>query len=325
MTIEKLSSGSYRIRAMAHGKRYSLTVKKKPSERIARQLIEEKIALDAPAAAHMSFKIAGQKYINVKSNVLSPSTVRCYNGILRNLPKDFLDIDVGYIRTYEVQKVINDYAENHSPKSTHNVHGFISAVLKMFCPDVHIHVTLPQKPRTEHYTPSQDDVKAVLDRAKDTDFYVPLYLATLSCRTSEICALSLEDLHGDELTINKALVKAEDGYVLKPTPKTDASNRIIVLPHDLADRIRQQGYVYNRSPRKIYYYLQRSLKRLGIPAFPVHKLRHFFASYAHDMGYSDAQIQKMGGWSTDDVMKRVYRHALNENDARKQIASDFKF
>ena len=325
MTIEALPSGSYRIREMANGKRYSLTVKKKPSDRVARQLIDEQIAKDSGATPLMSFRIAAMKYIGVKDNVLSPSTIRGYNSMIRNIPEDFLNLDIGEIKTYDVQKLVNDYIADHSAKSTYNLHGFVVAVLGLFLPDLHIHTTLPQKPRTEPYTPSVDDVKALLSEAHDTEYYVPLYLATLSCRCSEICALTLDDLDGDQLTINKALVRADKGYILKPAPKTDASNRSITIPHELAERIREQGYVYKNYPQQIDKYLRRTLPKLGIPFFSLHKLRHFFASYAHDLGYSDATIQSIGGWSTDSVMKRVYRHAMNGDDARKQISEDFKF
>ena len=147
----------------------------------------------------------------------------------------------------------------------------------------------------------------------------------MGLRNSEICGLSITDLSGEQLTINKALVRGEGGYILKPTPKTDKSNRVITIPKDLADKIREQGYIYEGYPQQIDKYLRRAQKQLDIPSFGIHRMRHFFASYMHDLGYSDAVIQSLGGWSTDCVMKSVYRHALNEDEARAQIANDFLF
>jgi integrase len=69
--------------------------------------------------------------------------------------------------------------------------------------------------------------------------------------------------------------------------------------------------------------MRRALPKLGIPFFSLHKLRHFFASYSHELGYSDAVIQAIGGWETDHVMKSVYRHAMNKDQAKKNIAADF--
>ena len=324
MTIEQLPSGSYRIRQMDHGKMYSITVKKKPSERIARQLIAEKIDRISPYDG-LTMRTACAKYLNVKKNVLSPSTFREYTRTAKALPEDFLDMDVFEITDYDLQKVVNDLAETLAPKTVRNYHGFICAVLRLFNPKVKYSVTLPQKRHTEPYTPSYEDVKSILDYAHDTDYYVPFFLATLSLRASEICALELSDLNDqNQLSISKAYVRGVDGYVLKDTPKTDASYRTILLPDVLADRIREQGYVYRYHPSQLDKTLHRIQKKLSIPSFSIHKFRHFFASYAHDIGLSDAQIQKIGGWSSD-VMKRVYRHSLDTDSARGIIADEFAF
>jgi integrase len=55
-----------------------------------------------------------------------------------------------------------------------------------------------------------------------------------------------------------------------------------------------------------------------------HDLRHYFASYLHDKGFSDAEIMSLGGWKTDHVMKRVYRHAIKDktNDKIKEVMKE---
>ena len=171
-----------------------------------------------------------------------------------------------------------------------------------------------------------DDIKKLLEYSYGSDYYIPIFLASLSLRLGEICALTLADLDGDHLTINKALVYDNHGkYVLKPTPKTDASNRTIILPPELVQAINEKGFIYNHQPNPINKYLTRNLPKMGIPYFSIHQLRHFFASYAHDLGYSDAVIQSIGGWNTDHVMKSVYRYAMDESNAKKAMASDFSF
>ncbi len=323
MTIEKLPSGSYRVRQMEKGKMYSVTVPYKPSKKDAFELIQNKI--NHVVEDSMTFEQAALQYVDVKKNVLSPSSVRSYLSLTNNLPKKFLEMDIARIDDYAVQKLINDYAVDHSPKTVRNLNGFVLSVLRLFYPKVDISVTLPQKVHTEHYTPSQDDIKRIMDASRDTKYYIPLFLACLGLRNSEICALTIFDLKGTELTINKACVRGVDGYVIKNVPKTDASNRTITIPQEIADQIRSQGYVYDGYPQQIDKHLRRTQKKLNIPSFGVHRLRHFFASYMHDLGYSDAIIQSLGGWSTDNVMKSVYRHAMNEDEARKSVVNDFSF
>lgn len=321
MNIEKLPSGSYRIRVTERGKKYAITVPYKPSKKEAFELIERKIMNDR---GDITLEEAYKKYIDAKSNVLSPSTLRGYASIYRNMPAWILETNIGDIDDYTMQRVVNEYARDHSPKSTSNLYSLILTVIRLFNPRASIYATLPQKPRIEPHTPTLEDIKALLDHAYGSAYYVPLYLASLSLRVSEICALTIDDLVDDTLTINKALVRAETGYVLKPTPKTDASNRTITIPHDLAEYIRAQGYVYKGYPQNIDKYLRRTLPKLGIEFFSAHKMRHFFASYCHDLGMSEALIKKCGGWSSD-VFKRVYTHAMSVDEAKKTIQAKFDF
>ena len=325
MTIDKLPSGSYRIRQMDHGKVYTLVVKKRPSDRLARQLIDEKIA-KVPVGGDLTMEVACKKYLQAKKNVLSPSTYREYSRTANTLPDDFLMMNLSDISDYDLQVLVNGFAATLSPKTVRNYYGFVCAVLRLFNPKVVYSVTLPQKRRVEPYTPSYDDVKRILEEVENTDYYVPFFLATLSLRRSELCAIDPKrDLKGNELSIRRAYVRGINGYVIKDTPKSDASYRTILLPDVLAERIRDQGYVFRYNPNQLDKKLHRIQKKLGIPTFSIHKFRHFFASYAHDaLKLSDAQIQKIGGWSSD-VMKRVYRHAMNEDEAREMIAGEFSF
>ncbi len=65
------------------------------------------------------------------------------------------------------------------------------------------------------------------------------------------------------------------------------------------------------------------LRRSGVSDFRLHDCRHFFASYCHDVLHlSDAQIQKLGGWSTDYVMKRVYITSIT--DEKKTVETAFE-
>ena len=62
--------------------------------------------------------------------------------------------------------------------------------------------------------------------------------------------------------------------------------------------------------------------KLSIPRFPFHKLRHFFASYMHDLGYTDKQIQEFGGWKTDNMMKSVYQHEMEMDKVKENISDN---
>ncbi|MDO4620394.1 MAG: hypothetical protein Q4B09_07220, partial [Lachnospiraceae bacterium] len=76
------------------------------------------------------------------------------------------------------------------------------------------------------------------------------------------------------------------------------------------------------TPAALSEVFPRFLRSNGFPVFRLHDCRHFFASYCHDvMGLSDAQIMKLGGWSTPHIMKRVYITSIT--DKSKEVSSAF--
>jgi len=320
MNIEKLPSGSYRIRHTDNGITYRMTVKYKPTRTEAMALITEQIK-QKPVSAIITFEDACNAYIDAKYNVLSPTTRKEYLGTIGRLPESFKQTRLSQITSLTVQKVVNDLSVTRSPKTVQNYTAFITAVLRS--QEVAFRQPkLPQKEKKPIYIPTEDDIKAILAEISGSEYEIPFILSCFGLRRSEVCALTVDDLHGCELTINKAKVKDENKQWVIKTTKTTESTRTIIIPQDIADRIREQGYVFNGSPHSYQKMIPRVLKKLGLPSFSLHKMRHFFASYLHSKGYSDKQIQEMGGWKTDNVMKTVYQHAMDMDVAKQKAADD---
>ncbi len=326
MKIEKLPSGSYRIRKTYKGQTYTVVFDRKPTQKEAMQAMARELdkVQGTGTTERLTFKNAARRYMEDKSHVLSPSTIRGYQSILRNLPDSFTSLLVSDITSAAVQKTINTYSAGHSPKSTSNAHGFIVAVMGMFSPNTTINTTLPQKIRKEPYIPSDDDIKRILDYSRGTMFEIALILATFGLRRSEICAITPDDISGNTLTISKALVQdAEKNWITKST-KTEAGTRQIYLPDHVIRLIQTQGYVYKGYPNSIVCYLQRTQKKLGIPKFSLHKLRHYYASMSHALGIPDSYIMASGGWKSDSTLKQVYRHAMDDKkDAMQKKAAEY--
>ena len=318
MKIEKLPSGSYRIRKTYNKKTYTVIVDYKPTQKEAIQLMSAELDKVKTPNQRLTFQIAAERYIQEKSHVLSPSTIKGYESVLRSISESFRDNNISDITSVEIQSEINTYAKTHSPKSTRNVHGFISAILGMFCPNTIINTTLPQKVSKNDYIPSDSDVKRILEHSKGTQFEVALILAAFGLRRSEICALTMDDLDGNILTIDKALVQSvENEWVTKQT-KTEAGTRTIYLPDDVVEIIKERGSIYKGHPNSIIIYLQRTQKELGIPKFSLHKLRHYFASSAHARGIPDQYIMEAGGWKSKYVLGNVYQHAMEDKKKEMQ-------
>ncbi len=314
MKIEKRGPGSYRVRKMYKGQMYTVAFDHKPTQKEAMQAMAAELDKVQEKHKSMDFRAAAGEYIESKRNVLSPTTIRGYNSAMKTISKKFQDINVHDITALDIQTEVNRLTKEHSPKTVRNYHGFISAVLGTFCPNLKINTTLPQKLKNEPYIPSDEDIKRILECAKDTEYEIPILLACYGLRRSEICALTLDDLDGDIIRINKAKVINEDAKWIEKTTKTASSTREIVIPMEIADKIREKGYIYKGHPNVIARFLVRTEDKLGIPRFSLHKLRHYFASKMSALNVPEADIMRMGGWETDHVMKSVYRHSMMEKE-----------
>ena len=319
MTIEKLKSGSYRITQMENGKRYRVTVDHKPSKTEAIKLLADIVEKKPVSSNNMTFDDAADRYIQSKSKILSPSTIRDYQKLRRNVPETLSQAHIYDLTSLKVQTAINDMASLKSPKTLANYSSFIVAVLKSADIDIK-HPQLPQKEKKDIYIPSKEDVQRIFNHIKGKEEEIVIILAAHGLRRSEIAALTLSDLEGNTLTINKAMVQDEaQRWVIKGTKTTD-STRTVIIPEDVADMIREKGYIYNKMPYTINQDLHRAQKELGIPQFSLHKLRHFFASFCHDLGFSDKAIQSMGGWRSDSILRTVYTHALDMEQKKKEMS-----
>lgn len=325
MNIQK-HGNKYRISQMKDGKRYYVSVDHKPTKKEAEQIIFDYI-LNHNIVTQMNhestFSDAVNDYCSIKSRVLSPSTLLNYKRVRNNLPDYFQLAPLHSIDNRLIQRCINDYAVNRSPKTVQNAYGLISAVMRQYT-DLNVKANLPMKIKKEPYIPTPEEVKALIAQAKDTKYYVPIMLAVYGLRRSEIYALTIDDLEGNVLTINKAAIRSEGSksLVIKQTTKTASSTRKIYISDDLAAVIRSQGYVTKGSPDSIFHFIDKTEKELGIPHFSLHKLRHYFATQMSAI-LPEADVLALGGWSTPNVMKTVYRHnQISRDQAMQKQASD---
>lgn len=327
MTIEK-NGNKWRISEMKDGVRYRISVDTKPTKKEAKELIREKIETASPSKSPRdTFEVSAKKYITIKYNVLSPSTIRSYYTIIGSLSDRFKKTKTNDITPELVQKEVNDYSATHSAKSTANLHGFISSVLGVYRPALRLNTTLPQKVKFDAFTPTEDMVKKILEYVKGTEYEIPCRLGVYGLRRGEACAISPSDLDGNLLSITKAIVRNEQNeWVVKPFPKTTSSQRTIYIDDGLADLIRKTKDIYI-DPDTLSHKFARVLKQLKLPHFRYHDLRAYYASMAHALGIPDTYIMANGGWSSTNILNRVYKRTMQDrqDQANKTIADHLQF
>ena len=316
MKIRKLPSGNYNAQVFLgrkDGKKIVKSVTSPDKAAVRRMVSEIEKKKDKPDPPTLGECL--DAYVKAKKAVLSPYTVKGYENIVEKV-KDAGDGDVAADMTApEAQRIVNSFA-GLSPKTVRNRVGLISAALK-FSGYTFPHVTLPQKEKVATHVPTEEEMKVVMEAAAGTELEVPIALGALGLRRGEICGLTLSDLDGNSLHIHRAAVDI-GGKVTVKSPKTYDSDRVVTVPEALADKMRSQGYVTLLAPEQLSYHFITFLKRIDVPHFRFHDLRHFFASYCHNVLHlSDAQIQKLGGWKTDHVMKKIYITSMED-----QLAAD---
>lgn len=324
MKVEYLKNDTYRVRKVYKGKRYTVYFDHMPDDKEALMAITEKLRNVEYGANKGVFETYCDKYIASKRNVLSPSTLGGYQKCKRCLSDEFKNKRLYDIEQIDVQTEINNFAKNHAPKSVKNQHGFISAVLKMFRPELQLNTTLPQAKATNKEIPITNEVEQILKASEGTPYHIAFQLAVLGLRRSEICGVTIDDINGNILRIDKARIYDEENHIMtRDNTKTEESTREIYLPDCLVKEIQEAGVIYDRTPPMLVKTLHKYQDALGLSRFTLHDLRHYFASYAHLQGIPDVYIMKMGGWKTDYVMKKVYRDAFKDKNKefQKDLAS----
>ena len=321
MKIRRLPSGKYNTRIEITPEGSSKRIWKSitgPDRATVRKLAAEFKSRDDKEVAP-TLVDALDRYLNAKKAVLSPYTVKGYKNIIEKVKAaDMANLSADMGRP-EAQKLVSAFSDM-SQKTIRNRMGLISAAVR-FAGYNMPPVTYPQKKKVETHIPTEAEMQKVMDAAAGTDLEIPIALGMMGLRRGEICALQLSDLRGTTLHIHQAAVDI-GGKVTIKAPKTYDSDRYVTIPFALANKIRKQGYVTHLSPEQLSYHFINFLKKQDVEHFRFHDLRHFFASYCHNvLKLSDAQIQQLGGWKTDHVMKRVYIQSMQEDKAAKKAAN----
>ena len=323
-SARKLPSGNYRVRLFVgmdeNGKRKykSFTAPtKKEAEYMAAQF---NLSRKEKPKCQLTVAQAIRKYIDDKSNVLSPSTVRAYRSNLKNDFAKISHVKICELDSDIVQRFVNQFSVEHSPKTVKNVYTLLCSAVKMCDQDCRFSVKLPARQKPDISIPSSGQIKALLARLESTPniLCAVLVAAILGLRRGEICALEWGDLKDGKLTVNKSMAMTDKNtWVIKP-PKTKSGKRAVTIPDYLEKRLlplKQE----NRTDERIFHFTPNTLTDAFIDArnalgftFRFHDLRHYNASIMIYLGVPDVNAMERMGHATTHMLKTVYQHIIEE-------------
>lgn len=317
-TAKQLPSGSWRVRVYDRElkKQVSFTsdlpgkAGKAEAELMAR---EYQLGRKQKREAGKTVGECIDEYISLKENILSPTTISGYRKYKNTSLSGLCEILIKDLTRQTVQAYINKLSLTLSPKSIHNAHGLLSAVVKVYAPGLNLSTTLPRVQKKIKRLP---EVEEVLSAIIGTDIELPCLLAMwCSLRMSEIRGLKKTDIVDNILTVERTIVNADNEHIEKGSTKTVESTRQIELPEYIILLVNalpeEQEYITLVKDHALYMRFTRLLERKGIPHMSFHDLRHMNASIMLMLGVPDKYAMERGGWSTNSTLKAVYQHTFS--------------
>lgn len=315
---KKLPSGSWHIQLRLGGESIPITA---PTERACiqqAQLVKAKYLAgkkeDLRTERRQTLGKLLQDYIENKRPVLSPSTVRGYEAILRTRFLAYTDRDPANIRW---QAMINEESRRCAPKTLKNAWALVAAALAYSGRPVPA-VTLPQLINEEHPFLEAEQIPVFLDAIRGNRFELAALFGLHGLRRSEMFALEWPqiDLEARTVTIRGAVVHDASGkLVRKKTNKNASSRRTIPIMIPRLEELLQQvppeerkGPLLTCHPNSVYKAVNTVCDRAGLPRIGVHGLRHSLASLAHSLGVPEQETMYLGGWKDPQTMRKIYTH-----------------
>lgn len=286
------------------------------------------------SAENWTFNKAIDKYIESKLNLLSPATLRGYRVIQRTAFSLLLNATLGKLAMTDlIQKQMNENAKTYSAKSITNQFGLITAVMNYhgFSIDK---VNLKPKEDKSILVPTKKDAEKIMALLKSDPSIECQALLALTCslRQSEIVALQARNINENTVEVHGARVPNEESkLVYKDTNKSKAGTRKVTMPDYLAGRMQEickdlkpDDFIFTMTSGNVLKRFKKLLSGNGLPPYTIHSLRHCFAAIMHAQNVPDKYVMAMGGWSSDNVLKRVYQYTFEEETVKaKKKANNY--
>lgn len=309
---KKLPSGAWNVSAYSHtenGKRKYVSFTAGTKAEAELKAAEYKANKKRQRYVDITVGEAIDRYIESKSGVLSPSTLREYRRSAAHDLDELRPKKIKNLTSEDLQLFVTHLTiEGKSEKTIRNNIALVRASVALFQPDINYRVSLPPKRISRPISPSDEAIQALLDNSQG-NLHKAILLGIRGMRRGEICALMYEDIQNGYAHIHADMIKdSNHKWIIKERPKTEGSDRIIRVP-DLGDGT---GRIVTCTPDVITHHFARLRKKLSI-SIRFHDLRHYFASTAAILNIPDIYTADFGGWSragNAPVMKSVYQNNI---------------
>ena len=288
------------------------------------------------------------------------STWRGYKTALcAHIIPDLGDIKLRNLKEIRVQKWVNDMVKTGlSAKTIRNYYSVMYNIAHYALKWGYLNINpcediiLPKKKKKEAKYYNLNEVKCLLKALESVsddflDYKVSIYLALFGgLRKGEILGINENDVLFDsnQIKILRTRMIAPDIGVYEDNPKTETSIRIICLPDEIIDMIKELlkkqaerknllgsrwkdsealikglegGALY---PQNLQRWFTKFLQENELPHIGLHGLRHTHTAMLISMTNDITQISKRLGHSETSITLNTYAHLFEDKD--KQLAAE---
>jgi integrase len=266
-------------------------------------------------------------------------------------------LEVRKTKPAHAQAVLDKFAEDHAPATVGRLRNVMSSMFSTalawdLCQTNPVAATrTPARQKPKLLIPESDEVRAVVEAARDTPYAVPILLAAVTgARRSELIAMAWPsiDLGAGAVQIERTLQRVGDRLVFSDTTKSSHGTRTVPLPafgvarlrlhradqmrrrlalggewHDF-DLVVERGDGRPIDPDLLSQAFKRIARSVGVDC-RLHDLRHAFATRLMHSGLHAVEVAEIMGHASPSFTANVYQHASQESLERTRHAVEEAF
>lgn len=275
-----------------------------------------------------------------KEPELSPNSVSQFRSCVKELSAEFKSVAVNEVTPGLIVAYLRRLsAQGYSQKSIGNKKSIIKSILDDALIEGEIQfnpcINLPHvkgKPEVKRTAASDDDIKRIEASKSDSNisrlFYFCLYTG---CRRGEAEALQAKHIDWENHTahICQTVAYVTTTPILKPSPKTYAGIRDVVLPQNLIEILPhyKDPNTFVFFPKglptgsQFQYAIDKYRAKFNIKC-TAHQLRHAYATMLHSAGIDAKDAQELLGHSSIVITQDIYTEI--ESKRKKEVAKQIE-